>query len=310
MPPSRALLTALLVSIPAALLRPAADAVGAEPWHFDWGGSCRVPVTERIEREGRGATSTFVLELRPAGGGFELRFDDFRMRAIEGLDPADPRSQEVLEKSGRRAAALMPVLAVDARGHYAGITHFDELVDGVVAMQAADPESARRTREALASPRMRVQLEQKTGDYWNSWVGSWLELGLAPGQARQGTSQLSVPGGSLPLETKLEHRGPPPHAPNRAQLFLSSQTTDADMKDMLAAVVAELGPEHAARMQDLGLRYERHAEVEADVEPEGLRPHHVRVQTTTRVSGGGETLERRDVRDDTFQWDHAEGCGR
>jgi hypothetical protein len=302
---------AALLAVAAALLAgAAATAAAAEPWQFDWGDGCRLPVTERIERAGRVATSSFVLDVRRAAQGFEVRFTDFHMLGIEGLAPDDPRTREVLEKTGRRAAALMPVLLVDAGGRYVGITRFDELIEGVVTLQGDSPEAARRTRQTLATPRMRAQLEQKASDYWNSWVGSWLEAGLAPGQAREGTSRLPVPGGSLPLATKLEHRGPPTHAPDRAQLALTSSTTAADVKDTLAAIAAELGPERAAGVQDLDARFERSTSVEAEVEPAGLRPHRVRVATRTELSAGGESHTRSDLRDDSFHWDRAQGCGR
>jgi hypothetical protein len=294
----------------AALLAGAAAAAAAEPWQFDWGDACRLPVTERIERAGRGATSSFVLDVRRAAQGFEVRFTDFQMLGIEGLASDDPRTREVLERTGRRAAALLPVLRVDAGGRYAGITRFDELIENVAALQGGDPAAAERTRRTLASPRMRAQLEQTSSDYWSSWVGSWLGLGLAPGQAREDTSRLPVPGGSLPLATRLEHRGAPPHAPARAQLALHSRTTPADVKDTLAAIAAELGPERPAGVEDLDARFERSIRVEADVEPEGLRPHRVRVATTTEFGADGESHRRSDVRDDTFHWDRAQGCGR
>jgi hypothetical protein len=82
------------------------------------------------------------------------------------------------------------------------------------------------------------------------------------------------------------------------------------VKDTLAAIAAELGPERAAGLQDLGARFARGTSVEAELEPAGLRPHRVRVATTTEIDTGGESHTRSDVRDDTFHWDRAQGCGR
>lgn len=292
-----------------ALATPLAS-VAAEPWRFDWGGACRVPVTEQVERKGQKATASFVLDLQKKAEGFELRFTDYRMLALEGLDPDDPRTTAVLEQVGRQAS-LIPVTRVDSEGRYAGITGLDEMIEGVLDLQAkGDPELAARMRQAMTSPQLKAQLEEKMGDYWRSWVEAWLGADLAPSETREKNLEIQVPGGTWPLEVRVEHRGPSEGAPNLARLVMLNRTGGDDLQKMTAELLGGVDPEEAAKMRELDMQFDKVTSIEADLELSGLRPHHVRYVSEIEVRGGGEVHSRRDVRDDTFHWERAEGCRR
>ena len=299
---SHRLLVALLI------LAPGVGWAG-EPWMFDWGERCRVPVTERMEKKGHSATSTFVLDLQPVGSGFELEFTDFEMTALDGVDPSDPRARAVFEQLGQQAA-LIPVTRIDSFGRFRGVSGLDELIESVVAKRTQDdPELAARMRVALSSPQMRAQLEEKMGDYWRSWVESWVGAELAPSETREHASEVAVVGGVLPIAVKMEHRGDAPGAPGLARLLLVNTTGGPETAEMTRNMVGKLAPERAEEFRAMRIMVRKTTTIEADIEVNGLRPHRVRIVAEMEAEQDGQVHRRRDVREDTFHWDRAEGCG-
>jgi hypothetical protein len=49
---------------------------------------------------------------------------------------------------------------------------------------------------------------------------------------------------------------------------------------------------------------------EAELDPATLRPRHSRYDLRQEYVVDGRPFEELAMRDDTFDWDHAEGCGR
>jgi hypothetical protein len=169
-----------------------------------------------------------------------------------------------------RGFDTLPTFHVTVDGAF---DHSDDLfrkIDDMVANSRISDEQA----AIMKSPRMRDVVEEQIVAMWRSWVGAWRDWPTEPELDDAGLAHLET-ADTIDGQAFVEYM--------RVRGELSGIAVPADIRGSVT------------------YRYA------ADIEPRTLRPHRVHYEHVVTI---GDKTEQMAARDDTFDWDHAEGCGR
>ncbi len=173
---------------------------------FAWPVPGRVVVTEASTKGGQTAQVRYEVTLRrdPKGKNLHLRLRDFTILSIEGVDLKDPKVKADLDRANKLAAAI-PTLVVSPAGRFVDVIEYEAMVDQVLASL---PGVDARTREVLKAPATMAMMKQKSIDFWQLWVGAWVDAKLPVRGARSETQTFPMPDGSkVDGKVTFIHRG-------------------------------------------------------------------------------------------------------
>ncbi|MRG95449.1 hypothetical protein [Polyangium spumosum] len=279
---------------------------------FGWKVPCRVPVEQVGEKKGNTARLRYMLSVKPsADGNLDVAFSDFQFLELNGQDITAPEMQKQLAVA-LALTSVMPSLTVSREGEYLGVRGLDAAIDRMLAMPPfnEDPKITRQLAATLRLPAMKANLEAKVGDYWNTWVGAWNGLTLAPGASREGDDSIQVGEDEIPTRIRFEHHGPVAGDPKLVRLsFVSTMSGNAASVVLAAFTRALLRDAGTNLPKDVNIeRVSRVVTLETETDPATLRPRRTRYVTDLELMIDGELSTRRETREDRFDWERAEGC--
>jgi hypothetical protein len=309
-------MTAACAAPPAESPRPPGNAASAPaadvgPYRFGWGAPCRVPVRESTEKKGKTARMSYFVDVRRrADGNLEVRLDDFAFLALDGNDVSGSHWRERLAPA-LTLASTIPVFQVSPKGEYVGAEGIEEAIERVLSARALPAEQAEQMRQMLTSPLMAAALEEKVGDTWRTWVESWIDWSVAPGQSKSenGAIQLAT-GAEVPIVLRLEHLGfRDGHAHLRATNVLSGDAFLQALKPFLENIEKSVGNNEPI-LEAIG-EGRRETILEVETVPATLRPRRTRAETRTEITMKNGTVSRqREIREIEWDWARAQGCSK
>jgi hypothetical protein len=109
----------------------------------------------------------------------------------------------------------------------------------------------------------------------------------------------------IPATIRVEHRGDTGDGLVRLS---STQIVEGDeaLRALMGFLEDVSGDELAT---DSGVRtFRQTMRLEAETDPDTLRPRRTRYETTTEIVSAGKRRSQRETREDGFDWTKAEGC--
>lgn len=279
---------------------------------FAWKMPCRVPVEQIETKKGHTVRLRYMLSAKPGPeGNMDVDLGDFEFLEMDGQDLTTPKMQAELAPALALTAA-MPTMVVSPNGEYLRMRGLDALIDRVLGDMGKGKGKQREAQIAatMRSPKMMQMMQAKMGDYWNAWVGAWTGLELAPRESREGDDVMEIGGVEIPMRLEYENHGPVKGTPGLYRLSLTStmagNSASTGVLALMRSMVQNAGGELPADVKVDHLSIVNKLEVET--EPGTLYPHRARREKTTELVMAGERKKRVEVREETFDWKHAEGC--
>jgi hypothetical protein len=267
---------------------------------FGWKLPCRVPVVERSEQDGAVGKLRFTLSLRPAEKDrIDVGIEDLQYVEFMG-QPITPELRAQVEGQLAVSSAL-PGFAVTPQGAFIEATGFDALYAALAKGGKVAPDVLKR----MQAPDSRAALTSAVSNDWQTWVGAWAGLRLAPGDARDGTTTAAIGDvTTIPAKAHVEYVNDVPGG--RAHLLSATLVEGDAALDAMRAYVVKTG----SRGPDAGTmtRFLRMVRLEAETDPATLRPARTRSEVKSELDVDGATNPHHEVREDTFDWSHAQGC--
>ena len=288
---------------------PAAQAADARRFNFAWPAPAEVEVKARIEKKGAVAITTYTARLEPDGeNGYLLTLNDIELVSLNGTPADDPALAPQLGMV-KAMSQLVPVMQVDKDGRYRGPRDLEKTIDKVIAMMPADMDASTRDqlRALFMSPQMQAQLQQSSGDLWNSWVGAWTGLDIAPGQPMQTSVPIETLGGTLTQNIQAEHRGASGQFPCCVELAMVTemqgpellQLMSNEVNELAAAAAASAGPDNVPTFENVTVT----SVGRVITDPATLKPRYAALNKIIAVSAEGQPpATRTDKSEFWFSW--------
>ncbi len=237
----------------------------------------------------------------------EVRMVDLAFVSLDGMDAKRPDLAKAIAQA-EQSAKLLPAMLVTRAGEFQGTTGLEEVIDAVVRDGGGDEEEQRKTREFMMSPDIQATLEQTVGDYWRTWVEVWIGWSIPEGESESGTGTVDKPLGAHAASFRAERL---PDVDGFAVLRFSTQTDEASARALVRNMMAQSEAsevqldEMMAEIDHVGVEHVLYVETD----PATLRPRLTRAEKRVEVSGGGASRSEVEVRELTWDWRAAEGCG-
>jgi hypothetical protein len=274
---------------------------------FGWHAPCRVPILAETEKRGQNALARMVAVLDPDGDRLALRIEKLEVLMVNGQPADSPAVAPQIAMLQAVMAAGFPTRWISHQGEYLEIDNIDRTFDAITKALPQTPELA-RVMQAMKSPNMRAMFEQNAGEQWQTWVGMWVGLEVAPGNKVDLSEAVELPDGTeATVPSQVQHRGT---IEGDAGLVLleytqllegpaAAQLMAGMMKTMSEAIGGAAMPTPPT-VTDLS----RQVTILAAIDAKTSRVH--RVRTEMKVTLGSDVV--RDVKDFAFDWSKAEGC--
>lgn len=281
---------------------PSAPASAAKPtFRFAWKVPCRVPVEERIEKDGVTMRARFTLSAKSEGDEVLVNWDGMQIVEVNG-QAMTPELQSQLAPLLVVMLAL-PTLVVSRDGHWKGARGMNELLDRMIAAKLISPNP--EAIAAMRSPQTQAAVSASVGDQWNAWVGAWIGWTAAPGDKVDAMRATSLGGREIPTRVRAEHLGTTADGTVR----LAATTTIGGEEAMRAVAGFAEGLTPKAKGLDAGaMHLSKVTRVEVETDPATLQPRRARYAEDITVEAPEKTRSSRTVREDRFDWSRAEGC--
>ncbi|WP_438018388.1 hypothetical protein WMF18_04635 [Sorangium sp. So ce315] len=275
-----------------------------------------MPVEQVTDKRGRKARLRYTLAVLPGvDGNLDVHFEDMRFLEIDGKDVAAPGAGSQPGPSlGLMATA--PVLVVSRDGAYVGVRELGDSAERLLGspLFLEGPQQVANVAELLPAPQMKAMLLTKAGDHWTTWVGAWAGLEIAPGESRDGVEELAFGERQVPMRVRYQHHGPVAGASGLVRVsFTSTLDEETGWRTMRHAIVDIHRDAGRAMSSDVEkaldqISFRRVIRLDAETDPATLRSIRTRYLMVTTLNETGRMEVRRDVREDHFDWDRAEGC--
>ena len=243
-------------------------AAATDELRFNWPVPSKVAVEASMEKKGNALIASYTLRLRQREDtGLALRFEDFTLHSVNGMDTSAPEIAARLAPL-RALTQLQPTLQISAKGMYEGTAELQALIDSV--MQNMPPEMDAATHGEVPIMIMGKTLNQ---------TFTIEHLGAARGYAC-----------CVKLRMTTATRGP-----EILQLMLEM------MQDLLPRLAAETGEFFDPAMFTSA---ETVTVAEVITEAATLIPHYASMHTEiTLETGDGEHRLRADSSEYWFSWE-------
>ncbi|MBK9258488.1 MAG: hypothetical protein IPM54_01475 [Polyangiaceae bacterium] len=279
---------------------------------FAWKMPCRVPVEQVETKKGHTVRLRYMLSAKPGPeGNIDVDLGDFEFLEMDGQDLTTPKMQAELAPA-LALTTMMPTMVVSPEGDYVRVRGLEALVDRVVAHMGKGMDKQKKAKLAtmMRSPRILQMVQAKSGDYWNGWVGAWTGLELAASASREGDDVMDVGGVEIPVRLRYENHGPVKGTPGFYRVSLSStmagNSASTGVLALMRSILQDAGSDMPTDVQVDHVSIVN--KVEVVTEPATLLPHRARRERTMELVMAGDRKKRVEVREETFDWKHAEGC--
>jgi len=284
-----------------------------QPMEFDWKIPCRVPVEQFSDKKGHKARLRYILTVKNGPqGNLDLDMTDFEFLELDGMDLTAPRMQAELAPALALTSAL-PTMVISREGEYLGMRDLDSMIERVIKFMKAkskNPDEEVKVAAILRSPMMKQTLETQLGEYWQGWVGLWNGLTMEPMETREGDDEITFGEEVIPTRIRYENHGPVAGAPELVKVSFTSTISGNSASHGVLAFLRLMSREGGMPFPE-GVVIEHLAATttfEAETEPKTLLPRHTKRMKRTEIVVEGHRTTRLDVREETFDWDHAQGC--
>jgi|GEM_PF-3237459 hypothetical protein len=183
----------------------------AETFRFDWPLQVPVGVVAAITGAGNTSTASYSVDLSAdSDDELTLNFRDFQFLTLNGVDA---REIEVTKKLGPLAALnQLPSMRLSKSGAYRGTFGIEQQIKGFLEQAPASRDDPQRKKLEgyFRSPEVQALVRQKsaeTANIWNTWVGAWNGLELAPGQTVSAIVPITLMQREVRQSVLIEHLG-------------------------------------------------------------------------------------------------------
>ncbi len=274
----------------------------AGPLRFAWPAPAQALVTVEASKAGRIMSSSLTLKVsRDAEGLTRLDFADARLLTVDGRDlpPGEEHAFGPL-------AAAMPSLLIGKDGRVQKVLGLGRLAEALVA---DSPEAKRADlRRALASPKLRAELEAKAGEDWNGWVGVWLGREVPAGGRLALTATTEVLGDQVQSRGSIADLGRVEGDPAGAVRLRLELTADGpDLARAVFGALERMARDSGQPLGGLGLdkveTASRRDFVVLVADRSTLRPYRVETGTQSVFKLRGEAAQRQsETKSFRFDW--------
>ena len=286
-------------------------AAATDEFRFNWPVPSKVAVDASMQKKGNALIASYTVHLQQReDAGLALRFEDFTLHSVNGVDANAPEIAARLAPL-RALTQLQPTLQISAEGTYEGTAGLQALTESV--MQNMPPEMDAVTRQRMAayfhSPMMQATLQKKSGETWNVWVGAWNGIDLAAGRKIEGEVPTKVVGKTLNQAFTIEHLGPARGYACCVKLRMTTATRGPEILQLMLGMMQDLLPRLAAETGEsfdpaMFTSAETVTVAEVITEAATLIPHYASMDTEiTLEAGDGEHRLRADSSEYWFSWE-------
>ncbi|MEQ8662613.1 MAG: hypothetical protein RLW62_17520 [Gammaproteobacteria bacterium] len=287
-----------LLSVLFTLLAPLA---AADVFRFDWPVPAAVDVRATVEKDGMVSTARYRIALAgDAAGELALAFDAFELLEVDGRDARELGAE--LASLGALTGTL-PSLRLSTGGSYLGTSDPAAAIEQTLRLLPDGMPTATRERVAatLRSPAMQALMAQRSGELWNTWVGAWNGLDIAPGATLQGRQPVTVLGRELTRHVSIEHLGDAPGYPGSVRLRMTTLVEGPEVLALVGGLVDQMaGADGLPQAFDSA---RSHNVTEVITRPSDLVPRYVEsIAEVVLRDGEGRAHTRRDRKEFWFEW--------
>lgn len=272
---------------------------------FDWGPPCRVPAIQDAEKDGARSRFAFDVVLERAATGLVMRLDKLRAVSAPGVT-RDTRAG--LERAVAVLGGAIPPIAVADTGESLGAIDIDKSIDATLALIRSldDGRTAGAVEKMMKSPAFKEAFKQKAGETWDGWVGTWVDLEIAPHSERRETFDLSsVVGTFRDVPLTMKHHGTVRDAPTLVLLSAEQVIEGPELAAAISGFTQDIANRAGAVKAKVELASARKVDrITVAIDAARGRPHRSRHAMTIELEG----KRRQQVRDTAFDWSRATGC--
>ena len=278
----------------------------AEAFKFNWPIPGRVQVTDTAFKKGKTGKTRYVLEIsRLPNDGAKVKFTDFEFLELEGLDLESAVVRKVLAPV-LTMAKLIPSFKIDRAGNLLEIMGMEEVIEELLKLEEDESVRAQLTK-ALDSPEIAAAMEAAAASYWQQWVGYWIDLDLAGGEARDGEQESTFLGVTVTQSVTIKNLGESLNYPGKTHLKLEA-TAGGDALVQAAITALREAETRAGRDPngipvDLVEQGEKSSIVELVTDVQTLMPVYVKTEEIVKAKPKGEALRTQIERHEyEFDW--------
>jgi hypothetical protein len=265
----------------------------AEAFKFNWPIPGRVQVTDTALKKGKTAKTRYVLKIsRMPNGGAKIGFTDFEFLELEGFDIESAVMRKVLAPA-LAITKLIPSFKIDRAGNLIEVMGMEAVIEELLQLEEDEAVRAQLTK-ALKAPELAATMEAAAASYWQQWVGYWIGLDLARGEARDGEQESTFLGVTVAQSVTIKNLGESLNYPGKTHLKLDGVIGgEALLKAAIAALrefetTAGRNPDEVP--VDLVDQGEKSLIVELVTDVQTLMPVYVKTEEIVKLKLKGEEV--------------------
>ncbi len=274
----------------------------AEAFKFNWPIPGRVQVTDTAFKKGKTGKTRYVLKIsRLSDGGAKVEFTDFEFLELEGFDLDSAVMRKVLAPV-LAMTKLIPSFKIDRAGNLIEVMGMEALIEELLQQEEDEAVRAQLTK-ALKAPELAATMEAAAASYWQQWVGYWIGLDLARGEARDGEQESTFLGVTVAQSVIIKNLGESLNYPGKTHLKLEAIIGGEAVVKAVTAALREHGTNPNEVPVDLVEQAEKSLIVEVVTDVQTLMPVYVKTEESAKVKPKGEELRTQIERHEYgFDW--------
>lgn len=285
-------------------------------FHFNWPIPCKVKVTEKTEKKGTRAIMQYHLVAKKhKGNQIVVDLKNFVFLEINGQNATTPQMKKQLAPV-LATTSSQPTLVIAPDGQLVEIVGLEAVAEKTLALMkkigkySEDDPAWKSTVAMIKSPKMAEMIKNKSADYWQSWVGAWVGLELAPAESVETITSLPFPDGSS-IETPLVYynHGAQQGSPTLVRLTASSVLEGPQARAAMLRFFENLSKSASQKpgtkkfTKSMLKEFKRESTISVITDPANLRPAKAEIRSITTIHIQGEgRKQQREIREYTFHW--------
>ena len=278
----------------------------AEAFKFDWPIPGRVQVTDTAFKKGKTGKTRYVLKIsKMPNGDAKIEFTDFEVLELEGFDLESAVIRKVLAPV-LAMTKLIPSFKIDGLGNLLEVMGMEEAIEEL--LQLEEDESVRtQIAKAIKAPEFAATMEATAASYWQQWVGYWIDLDLARGEARDSEQESTFLGVTVAHSVTIKNLGESSNYPGKTHLKLEAVIGgEALVKAAITALreaETRMGRNPDGIPVDLLEQGEKSLIVELVTDVQTLMPVYVKTEEIVKLKPKGAELRTQIERHEyEFNW--------
>ncbi len=212
------------------------------PFRFAWPVPCHVTILADTHKKGKQMKARYEVTLSESPGSEDLLLEHrgFKILEYEGRKVTGGLTNQVAPLEA--LSAFIPPVRISREGRYLGLPEgftmvqlFDQMRKEI--MKDVSEEIWLDLREMMAAPGMEEALSSKAGDFWRTWVESWVALTLRPGESHKEEWQVPLGDGTTSTAAvTLWNDGEAKSPPGAIRLRLTSVQHGQALRDYIVSL--------------------------------------------------------------------------